>query len=205
MRKSIVVMTLLISQLLPGVSQAQKKSDKSSKKGSATASYNSGIGIHLGDLTAFTFKKNMGTQGFEVNFGYSPYLGGYNPSQFFSYSPKFNNEVYSNGSFGPGVGIQFHYLFHYALPLEGLRWYWGVGPQLRARSYTIGYNDPKIFYGYYTKTGVDVSVGIDGVLGAEYKFKNLPIAVYADIVPYTSFASRFWFYPTGGIGARYTF
>jgi hypothetical protein len=205
MRKVILIAAFLMSQLLPGVTQAQKKSDKSKKRGSADASYNSSIGIHLGDATAFTYKKNMGTRGFEINVGVSPYLGGYNANNYFNHNSKYNGLNYSNGSYGIGMAVQFHYLFHYALPLEGLRWYWGIGPQFRARPYTVGYNDPKNFYNYSTKNGVDIALGIDGVLGAEYKFKKLPIAVYADIVPFTEFVSRFWIYPTGGIGARYTF
>jgi hypothetical protein len=73
----------------------------------------------------------------------------------------------------------------------GLKWYFGPGAH-------IG------FYNY--KDENDVVLGIDGVLGLDYKFNTAPINLSLDWQPSFEFASGFGFNGSwGGLGIRYTF
>jgi hypothetical protein len=54
----------------------------------------------------------------------------------------------------------------------------------------------------YTSTAV---VGVDGILGLEYKFRNAPINVSMDLKPFVDFFNGGFVYFDGGISVRYTF
>ena len=78
---------------------------------------------------------------------------------------------------------------------EGLRWYVGPGAH-------IGWYNGTYYHGYYYNSG-SLSIGVDGVLGLEYKFAGAPIAISADIQPYLELNHPYvdvW----GGIGVKYT-
>ncbi|HXB94737.1 MAG TPA: hypothetical protein VNU70_06250 [Puia sp.] len=78
---------------------------------------------------------------------------------------------------------------------EGLKWYVGPGAH-------IGWYNGYAYHDYYYNSGA-LSIGLDGVLGLEYKFQGAPIAVSADILPYLEFNHAYlgiW----GGIGVKYT-
>ena len=74
---------------------------------------------------------------------------------------------------------------------EGLKWYIGPGAHLGF------YND---------KNGDGVYIGIDGVIGLDYKFNNAPINLSLDWQPSFEFGDGRGFYGNwGGFGIRYTF
>lgn len=85
------------------------------------------------------------------------------------------------------------YEFHHDInSVEGLKWY--VGPGVH-----VGFYDTK----YY---GGGTSVGIDGVLGLDYKFRDAPINMSLDWQPSFEFGSYDGFDGGwGGLGIRYTF
>lgn len=73
----------------------------------------------------------------------------------------------------------------------GLKWYIGPGAH-------IGFYD--------TKHGDGAFVGIDGVLGLDYKFRGAPINMSLDWQPSFEFGEGRGFYGNwGGLGIRYTF
>lgn len=75
----------------------------------------------------------------------------------------------------------------------GLKWYVGPGAH-------IGFYNNK----YYDDN--KVVIGIDGVLGLDYKFNTAPINLSLDWQPSFEFASGFGFNGNwGGLGIRYTF
>jgi hypothetical protein len=75
----------------------------------------------------------------------------------------------------------------------GLRWYVGPGAHLGF------YNDK-----YYDEN--KVVIGIDGVLGLDYKFNTAPINLSLDWQPSFEFADDLGFNGNwGGLGIRYTF
>ncbi|MBL7737899.1 MAG: hypothetical protein JNK14_01685 [Chitinophagaceae bacterium] len=73
----------------------------------------------------------------------------------------------------------------------GLRWYIGPGAH-------VGF--------YNTKYGDGAFIGIDGVIGLDYKFNGAPINVSLDWQPSIEFGTGRGFWGGwGGLGIRYTF
>lgn len=102
-----------------------------------------------------------------------------------------------NGAGGLGSNIAFSGLYEHHSDIktvEGLRWYVGGGGHVNYFSYKGGGYDPVI------------SFGVAGILGLEYKIKNLPLAISADwqpgfmISPSSGFSAE-----NGGLGVKYTF
>ena len=93
-----------------------------------------------------------------------------------------------------GISLFVHYLFH--LPaqkigkrdnIKGLDWYFGAGGQIKSFSGSV-------------------DLGIDGTVGAEYLFQNVPISVFLDVIIYVELVDD----PLdidldAGIGVRYNF
>jgi hypothetical protein len=74
---------------------------------------------------------------------------------------------------------------------KGLQWYIGPGAH-------IGF--------YNTKNGGGTFIGIDGVLGLDYKFNGAPINISLDWQPSFEFGDGHGFAGSwGGLGIRYTF
>jgi len=79
----------------------------------------------------------------------------------------------------------------------GLKFYAGPGAHL-------GFYHDDYYYRDHYHTGT--YVGIDGVLGLDYKFNKVPINVSIDWQPSVEFGENAGFYGSwGGIGVRYTF
>jgi hypothetical protein len=95
-----------------------------------------------------------------------------------------------------GFRITGLYEFHGNIEAApGLRWYVGPGAH-------IGWWNGAIYHDHYYNSG-SLMIGVDGVLGLEYKFEGAPIAVSADIQPYLEFNHPYlgiW----GGLGVKYT-
>ena len=91
---------------------------------------------------------------------------------------------------------EFHFDFYEA---PGLKWY--VGPGAHLGFYNDNYRDQ------YVDNGREGAfVGIDGVLGLDYKFKNAPINISLDWQPSIEFGTINGFQAGwGGFGMRYTF
>jgi hypothetical protein len=60
------------------------------------------------------------------------------------------------------------------------------------------YNDSRI----YTSSTV---VGLDGILGLDFKLNKAPINISMDIKPFVDFFGGNYFYMDGGLSLRYTF
>ncbi len=107
------------------------------------------------------------------------------------------------GFFGSGFArITGLYEFHGDLSTDGeLKWYVGPGAHVNFyKSYTYTNN------GVVT-SGTALGIGIDGVVGLDYKFKELPLNLAVDWQPSFEFVkggsgfSGNW----GGFAVRYTF
>jgi len=80
---------------------------------------------------------------------------------------------------------------------ENLTWYIGYGGHFNLWSEKYKLNNP-------SKTA-GVAVGVDGMLGLDYKLKNAPINLSVDIQPAFNFVGASYFdLGWGGIGIRYT-
>lgn len=93
-----------------------------------------------------------------------------------------------------GVRLTGLYEVHYNIgSVSGLKWYVGPGAH-------IGFYNDK----YYREN--KAVLGVDGVLGLDYKFDAAPINLSLDWQPSFEFASDFGFNGGwGGLGIRYTF
>lgn len=176
-----------------------------------------GIGLRAGDPTGITAKKYMGKNALEISFGrtYYWYSGGdwYNRRIDYWYDKQNydyrNFDPYNYRSSVP-LALQVHYLFHRDVKeIDNLQWYWGVGGQARMQRFYVDYNyrhhNSDIWLrGSDSFTNIDL--GVDGVLGLEYNFDEVPISVFTDVTLFLEFIDRpFMFWGQFGLGARYNF
>jgi hypothetical protein len=80
----------------------------------------------------------------------------------------------------------------------GLKWY--VGPGAHIGVYNEHWHRDDHIY----KDG-DLSLGVDGVLGLDYKIKGAPINLSLDINPFLEILEHPYFDVWGGLGIRFTF
>lgn len=92
--------------------------------------------------------------------------------------------------------FRFTGLYEFHNPInnaEGLRWYYGFGGSLGSSRYKPT-NDSELL------------LGVDGVLGLDYKFKDAPINLALDWKPTFYFTPETDFYAEGlGLSVRFTF
>lgn len=116
-----------------------------------------------------------------------------------------------------GAGISFKHFVsgNNALELVGFFWNQGMrvtglyeihGP-INGASGLQWYIGPGAHVGFYDdKFGGGTFVGIDGVIGLDYKFNGAPINLSLDWQPSFEFGAGRGFYGSwGGLGIRYTF
>jgi hypothetical protein len=95
--------------------------------------------------------------------------------------------------YNEGARITGLYEFHYNIPgVEGLKWYVGPGAHIAL---------------YNNKHGGFTSVGVDGIIGLDYKINNAPINVSVDYQPSIQLTDFYGdrFTGWGGLAIRYTF
>jgi hypothetical protein len=97
-------------------------------------------------------------------------------------------------------GFRFTGLYELHQNIEGapgLRWYVGPGAH-------IGWYNGTTFHDHFYGNGA-LSLGIDAVLGLDYKISGAPIAVSIDVQPFFELLEHPYFDVWGGLGIRYTF
>lgn len=126
--------------------------------------YKSAVGARLGYPFAASFKKFVGESGaFELIAG--------------THGRRYN---YYGGSYGwrwwmVGAAFQKHNGLNLNIDgLENLQWYYGAG----ASAYFWSFDDY-----YYNDGYASTSFGIQGYLGLDYKFENIPLNISLDWVP----------------------
>lgn len=174
-------------------------------------------GIRLGEPTGLTLKKYSGESALEFNFGRSEfwYDEDWYKNRGRGYYKDRNDDwrdfQYLNFNRGVPLSIQVHYLKHYPIKeLPNLYWYWGLGGQLRFHSYEESYRyklpgDDDWIYAR-NQSVIDLDIGVDGVLGLEYRFKEVPFSISADVILFLEIVDDF-FLPWGqsAISLRYRF
>lgn len=146
-----------------------------------THEYKNALGLRVGETSGLTFKH------------------------------KFNNHSALEAivSFWPyTVGLTGLYQYHLPTGAPGLNWYVGGGGHINAGRMYSGY----YFYNrgdryVYVERRDALAVGVDGVVGLEYKFKPVPFAVSADVKPFietTSYGYTFMSIDPS-VGFKFTF
>ncbi len=100
-----------------------------------------------------------------------------------------------------GHGFRLTGLYEIHGPISGatgLKWYLGPGAHI---GFYDGHHGNHFHYDDHTHT----HIGIDGVIGLEYKFRGAPINVSIDWQPAFEFGDGGIYGNWGGLGIRYTF
>jgi len=194
MKKIIIVIFLFTLSVLATQAQTQ----------------NWGIGLRVGEPMGLTVKRYL-PQGraWEFNLGRSGFYG-YNHQKAFYRYDRFIGYEYRRHYLQSALGVQLRYLVQRDMGLAevpGLEWYYGVGGQLR--SYQIDYE-------YRVRIDNDwepvrervnnIDLGVDGIVGMEYSWKEVPLTVFLDMNLFLEVAdSPFVIHFQGGTGVRYYF
>ncbi len=181
-----------------------------------------GLGVRVGDPSGITVKKYMSKNALELSIGrthvWGPRNWYYDRFDHWYVDKKFGYKEYQYIGYRSSapLGVQLHYLFNNPInnvgkeSTDGLHWYYGLGAQFRFQTYDFDYRykldgDPDWYYARGERVS-DIDLGIDGVLGLEYRFKTAPFSVFADITLFMEVLDDpFFFWTQGGLGVRYNF
>jgi hypothetical protein len=171
-----------------------------------------GVGLRLGAPSGITYKKYVSKwNALEFIVGSVPrdWNRTYYQNQFNSWT-KYDSYIYLSHNIESVVYIQGRYLMHFNIPMEGttgrLNWYWGLGGLAKIASVQYTYADPESSPTTRVTGVTDLDIGPEGVIGAEYTFEDIPVAVFAEtslmieIVDRPGAARMF-----AGLGVRYNF
>lgn len=87
----------------------------------------------------------------------------------------------------------------------GLNWYYGGGGHIAAQNGRFGNRSYYYHRDYYKNDGV--GIGIDGIVGIEYKITPIPFAISFDLKPFIEINTRggAFFALDPGLGLKFTF
>ncbi|MCE5346255.1 MAG: hypothetical protein LLG13_08215 [Bacteroidales bacterium] len=122
-------------------------------------------------------------------------------------SLKVNNQNSSGCEFLLGLWsnwISFTGLYEknvQAFNINGMRWYYGAGGHIALETNTY-YEQGRSY-----DRGSDFALGIDGIVGLEYKIPQIPFAVSLDLKPFLEMYrnGNLYFSADPGIGVKFTF
>jgi len=176
-----------------------------------------GLGLRLGDPSGITVKKYGQGHAWEFSLGRTHLFNGdryyYDRYAYWYDHQNFGHKDHQLIGYRSSVplGLQVHYLIQKPVKdAGGLNWYYGFGGQLRTQRYSYDYR-------YKVQGGPDwivvnntvvreTDLGIDGVIGLEYRFQDAPVAVFLDATLFMEVINEpFVFDGQGGLGIRYTF
>lgn len=92
-----------------------------------------------------------------------------------------------------------------AFSLTGMKWYYGAGGHIAVKNrYHFRYYEYGRYY-YYQES--NIGLGLDGVVGLEYKIPKIPFAVNLELKPYMEVISNggIWMSLDPGLGIKLTF
>lgn len=124
------------------------------------------IGLRAGETSGLTLKKSIkGNAAIEGILGFRHY-GGSLTVLYEKYTPAFN--------------------------AKGLSWYYGAGGHVGVyeHHHIIYYNHPRHGYYRYYDHNNSYTLGIDGIVGLEYKITGAPIAFSLDLKPFVEFGNH---------------
>lgn len=110
------------------------------------------------------------------------------------------------GVWSHGISATLLYEKHVpAFDVAGLNWYYGAGGHVafEAGRRLVYYRNDR----YYRYNEGNVGLGIDGIIGMEYKIPSIPFALSLDVKPYVEVITngRVWTSLDPGLGIKVTF
>lgn len=109
-----------------------------------------------------------------------------------------------------GMSITGLFEFYYPIATDGLQWYYGFGGHAAFRTGGAYYNDRMRGNRFdreldYQRT--DLGMGVDGIVGIEYKIPPIPFAISLDLKPFIEFntSGRVYIALDPGLGVKFTF
>ncbi|MBV8252456.1 MAG: hypothetical protein JO154_07600 [Chitinophaga sp.] len=175
-----VVLLFSLFAVLATQANAQKK--KSSYHGGSygVENYNTALGVRL-----------------------NPWLAGFTIKHFIAGPHAIEGIVSTNFAQRTNVTFTGLYEYHWNVGMQGLNMYGGGGVHVGIYD-RLDYWEDKF---HEKGNGNYVTPGLDGIIGIEYTFKNIPLNISADLKPYVQFVG-----PTnhldqeiGGVSARFAF
>jgi hypothetical protein len=162
MKKISTLALLLITAALyttRGMAQSKNKTGTEGNSVEKKYDYKNALGIRAGGTSGITYKHFLNTGN-----AVEGILG-----------------IWQNA-----IGITGLYEKHQGLGLEGLKFYYGAGAHFTAETgsyyYTTHRNAEKPYRYRYGRDGF--GVGIDGIVGLDYKIGIVPLAFSLDLKPY---------------------
>jgi hypothetical protein len=76
---------------------------------------------------------------------------------------------------------------HVSTTVEGLKWYYGGGAHITNEIDRTTYYDRATDSYYYRNRDIGFGIGVDGVVGLDYKIPVVPLAVSIDVKPFVQF------------------
>jgi hypothetical protein len=154
------VLVALLIMIVSSVGFAQRL-------GIDSPNYRTAIGLRGGELGGITLKHfTRRDYAVEAIFGV-----GYSDPRLFVFTLLFEKQV-------PAFNV------------SGMRWYYGGGGHVTVAGSRSGYyRHPWAFRRHYYDGGV-FGLGVDGVLGLEYKIPPIPFAISFDFKPYIEVVSK---------------
>lgn len=147
----------------------------------AQVDYKNAIGLRLGGANGLTFKHQMNSTTAVEGILHSYYYG-----RGFTITGLYEK----NKSVFPQV--------------KGFQFYYGAGAHVGMYSggvYVTRFSNGKS----YTYSSGYTNLGIDGIIGLEYKIPTIPFTASLDIKPTFEIFNPMWGFLDGGLSLRYTF
>ena len=149
--------------------------------GIANAQYNVAIGLRSGGTSGLTIKKNNGPSAIEGIVGF--WHDGLSLTALWEQNRMAFNE-------------------------PGFNWYYGVGGHFAVYGDNFDrHSGPSWYYHPYVADKSAFGLGVDGIVGLEYKIPKAPIALSLDLKPYLEVVSDggVFFSPDPGLGIKVAF
>lgn len=173
-----VVLLLSLVAIVATQANAQKRNYRSSSN--EAANYSTALGIRL-----------------------NPWVVGFTIRHFITGPHAIEGLVTTNHSHKNNATFTALYEYNWGIGVPNLNMYAGGGAHL-------GFYDRRDYdWDRYVDKGKGayVSPGLDGIIGIEYTFKNIPLNISADLKPYVQFVgpTNYIGEEIGGVSARFTF
>jgi hypothetical protein len=148
-------------------------------------------------LIAFTCTTRVNAQDYSTGIGVKfGGIQGISVKQFTTSDAAF--EIVVGGRWGGVEALVLYEIHAPAFEVDGLFWYYGAGGH-------IGFWEGHRHSPWSRHRSSFVGIGVDGVLGMEYKIETVPITLSLDLVPAFNIGGYNGFWLDGGLGIRYVF